>query len=126
LGWVVQPNTDIRNRPVIPEDILSTKQVLKLYKNLYKAESILLVQVCTKRIGLAQFLYNRKVPGFVTAKYQYRTGHETPQYIALFCIQEASTRQFLLDSAGRIQPYSVLVGTVERAKKFVQWIMYLG
>jgi hypothetical protein len=78
LGQVVQPNTDIGNCPVIPEDILPTKQVLKLYKNFYKAESILLVQACTKQIELAQFLYNWKVFGITTAKYRYKAGYKTP------------------------------------------------
>jgi hypothetical protein len=78
LSQVVRPNTDTGNCPVIPEDMPPTKQVLKLYKNLYKAESALLVQACTKRIGLAQFLYNRRVPDVVTAKCQCRAGHETP------------------------------------------------
>src|SRR6266487_3196593 len=119
LGCAVRPSTDIGNRPVVSEDTPPTKQVLGLHKNLYKAESALLVQARTKRIGLAEFLYNRKVPGITTAKCQCRAGHETPRHMALFCIQEASTRQFLLDPAGRIQPYSVLVGTVEGAKKFV-------
>jgi hypothetical protein len=80
LGRVVRPNTDRGNRPVIPEDTPPTKQVLKLYKNLYKAESALLVQARTKRIGLAQFLYNRKVPGIITAKCRCKAGHETPRH----------------------------------------------
>ena len=126
MGCAVQPSTDIRNRPIVSEDTPPTKQVLGLYKNLYKAKSTLLVQACTKRIGLAEFLYNQKVPRIATAKCQYRAGHKTLQHMALFCIQEASTKQFLLDLAGRIQPYSVLVGTNKRAKKFVQWIMYSG
>ena len=124
MGQVVQPSPNTRNYTAIPEDTLPTKQVLKLYKNLRKAESALLIQVRTKRIGLAQFLYNRKVPGFVTAKCQCRAGHETPQHMALFCVQEASHRQFLRDANGRLQPYLVLVGTAKGARKFVRWMMY--
>ena len=47
LGRIVQPGTDPANRALVPEDILPTKLVLSLYKNLYKAESALLVQACT-------------------------------------------------------------------------------
>jgi hypothetical protein len=61
LGRVVRPSTDIGNRPIVPEDTPPTKQVLELHKNLYKAESALLVQARTKRIGLAEFPYNRRV-----------------------------------------------------------------
>jgi len=50
-----------RDRPrglgVVPEDIPPTKQMLKLYKGLRKAESALLTQTRTGRIGLAKFLH---------------------------------------------------------------------
>ena len=124
LGRVVRPNIGAGNRTTISEDTSPTKQVLQLHKSLRKAESALLVQVRTKRIGLAQFLYNRRVPNVVTAKCQCRAGHETPRHMALFCIKEASRRQFLQDAKGRPQPYPVLVGTAEGAKKFVRWMMY--
>jgi hypothetical protein len=41
-----------------------------------------------------------------------------------FCVQEANSRQFLLDPTGRTQPYSILVGAAEGAKKFVRWMMH--
>ena len=124
LGRIVRPSTDRGNCPVVPEDTPLTKQVLGLHKNLYKAESARLVQARTKRIGLAEFLFNRKVPGIATAKCRCSAGHETPRHMALFCTQEASTRQYLLDPAGRTQPYPILIGTVEGARKFVRWMMY--
>jgi hypothetical protein len=67
LGQIVQPGTDLGKRLVVPEDTLPTAQVLKLYEELRKAESALLTQACTKRIGLAEFLHRHKVPGFLTA-----------------------------------------------------------
>ena len=58
LGRIVRPSIDLGNRQVVPENTPPTKQVLKLHKDLHKAESALLTQVRTGRIGLAQFLYN--------------------------------------------------------------------
>ena len=39
-----------------------SRAMLKLYSGLQKAESSVLVQACRDRIGLARFLYNRRVP----------------------------------------------------------------
>jgi hypothetical protein len=64
LGCIVQLDLDLAKRQFVPEDPPPTKQVLKLHKGLRKAESALLVQA---RIGLAKFLYSRKVPGVDTA-----------------------------------------------------------
>jgi hypothetical protein len=118
LGRIVQPGTDLGKRLVVPEDTLPTAQVLKLHEELRKAESALLTQACTKRIGLAEFLHRHKVPGFLTATCQYRAGHETLQHMALFCTFEADRRRQLQKDKKRT--YTQMVGTKDRAKQFVQ------
>jgi hypothetical protein len=50
-----------------PNDTPPTKQMLGLHEGLRKAESALLTQAHTGRIGLPKFLYRRGVPGFTTA-----------------------------------------------------------
>jgi len=67
-GRIVRPSIDPGQHQTVPEGPPSTKQVLKLHKDLRKAESALLVQARTGRIGLAKFLYSRKVPGIDTAR----------------------------------------------------------
>jgi hypothetical protein len=62
LGCIVRLGTDPGNRRVVPKDSPPTIQVLKLHKGLWKAESALLTQALTGRIGLAKFLYGRRVP----------------------------------------------------------------
>ena len=74
--------------------------MLLLHKSLQKAESALLVQARTGKIGLGKFLYNRKVPGIVTAQCWCGAGFETPRHIVLYCIEEASRRGQLTDQAG--------------------------
>jgi hypothetical protein len=66
--------------------------VLKLHLGLQKAESSVLVQARTGRIGLAKFLYNRKVPGIQSAQCQSGAEEETPRHMALYCIEEAGRR----------------------------------
>jgi hypothetical protein len=69
--------------------------MLKLYKGLWKAESALLTQACIRKIGLAKFLYKRRVPSITTATCLYRAGQETLQHIALYCLYEAGRRHYL-------------------------------
>jgi hypothetical protein len=124
LGRLARANTDPGNRQVVPEDPPPTQRVLQLHKDLLKAESALLVQIRTARIGLAKFLYSRKVPGIASAKCECGAGQETPRHMALFCVREAERRHFLHDSSGRSQPWTALVGTVDGAKCIVRWMMF--
>jgi hypothetical protein len=50
--------------------------VLKLHTGLREAESSVLVQTRTSRMGLAKFLYNHKVPGIESAKCRCGAGEE--------------------------------------------------
>jgi hypothetical protein len=95
--------------------------VLKLHSGLRKAESSVLVQACTGRIGLAKFLYNRKVLGVLTAQCRCGAGEETPQHIALFCTDEIERCQHLRIS-GRLD-YQQLIGTNGGAKRLAEWMI---
>jgi hypothetical protein len=90
----------IPDHKVVPIDPAPTKGVLRLHKELHKAESALLVQARTGRIGLARFLYSRKVPGIASAQCQCQAGEETPRHVALFCNRAANRRQQLMDPEG--------------------------
>ena len=104
LDRIVRPGTDLGGRGVVPENTPPTKQMLKLHEGLRKAESALLTQARTGRIGLAKFLYERSVPGFTTATCQCRAGHETPRHMALFCTYEANRRHYLHTGQRRTYP----------------------
>jgi hypothetical protein len=82
-GWVVSYDQGW-SQGVAPEDTPSTKQVPKLSEEIRKRGSALLTQAGTGRVGLAKFLYGRRVPGFTAATCQCRAGHETPHHIALY------------------------------------------
>lgn len=75
---VVRPGTDPGGRQSVPEDTPPDSGVLRLHAGLRKAESFVLVQACTGRIGLAKFLYNRKVPGKLSIQCRCGPGEETP------------------------------------------------
>ena len=72
LERVAQPGTDpgtsLGSGRAIPEAAPPTKAVLKLHAGLQKAESSVLVQARTGRIGLAKFLYNCNVLGILSTQ----------------------------------------------------------
>jgi hypothetical protein len=88
---VVRPGTNLGSRAIL-EDTPLNKAVLKLHSRLGKAESSILIQACTSQIGLAKFLYIRKVPGILTTQCRCGAGEETPRHIALFYIDEIERR----------------------------------
>jgi hypothetical protein len=120
---VVHPRTDPGSRAV-PEDTPPSRGVLKLHLGLRKAESSILVQARTGRIGLAKFLYNRKVPGVLSAQCRCRNGEETPRHIALYCTEESNRRQ-QLHTGGRMD-YQQLIGTNGGARKLAEWMIRSG
>ena len=122
LGRIVQPGADPAGRWVVPEDSPPTKRILHIHEGLRKAESALLIQARTGRIGLAKFLYSRRVLGVATATCRCGAGLETPRHMALYCAIEADTRHYLHKEQRRT--YTQMIGTNKGAKHFVRWIMF--
>jgi hypothetical protein len=120
LERVVWPGTDPGSR-TIPEDTPPNKAVLKLHLGLQKAESLVLVQAQIGWIGLAKFLYNRKVPGIQSVQCRCRTREETPRHIALYCIEEAG-RRLGFRTNGSVN-YQQLIGTASGAKQLAKWLI---
>ena len=106
---------------MVLEDPPPDKQVLKLHVGLKKAESSMLVQARTGRVGLAKFLYGRKVPGIQTAQCRCEAGEETVRHMALYCTKETE-RQQGLQTNGRLN-YRRLIGTASGAKQLTEWII---
>jgi hypothetical protein len=121
---IVRPGTDPGDNCMVPEDPIPGKQVLKLHTGLKKAESSMLVQARTGRVGLAKFLYGRKVPGIQTAQCRCEAGEETVRHMILYCTEEASRRQSLRVN-GRLD-YGRLIGTASGAKCLTEWMIRSG
>jgi len=123
LERVVQPGTDPGTNPggqAIPEDTPPNKAVLKLQK----AESSVLSQARTGRIGLARFLYNRKVPGIQSAQRRRRAREETPHHMELYCTKEVG-RRLSLRTNGRVNCQQ-LIETASGAKRLARWLICSG
>jgi hypothetical protein len=65
---------------------------LKLHNQLKKAESSVLVQARTGRIGLAHFLNKARVPGYETPACSCGLGDETAEHLLLHCQMESERR----------------------------------
>jgi hypothetical protein len=72
-----------------PESIAALDQpsqsCLKLYSQLKKAESLVLFQARTRRIGLWRFLAFMRVPGVESDKCLYERGKKTAEHVLLHC-----------------------------------------
>jgi hypothetical protein len=121
---VLRPGTDPGNCRAVPEDTPPSRTVLKLHSGLRKAESSVLVQARTGRIGLARFLYKRRVPRVLTAQCRCSASEETVRHMALFCTEEAGRRQHLR-TKGRLD-YQQLIGINNGARKLAEWVIRLG
>jgi hypothetical protein len=67
---------------------------LKLHNQLKKAESAVLVQARTGRIGLASFLYKAHVPGVDSPNCKCEQGVETAEHLLLHCPIERERREW--------------------------------
>jgi hypothetical protein len=114
---VIRPGTDPEDNCVVPEDPPPGRQVLELHAGLKKAESSMLVQARTSRVGLAKFLYGRKVPGIQTAQCRCEA-EETVRHIALYCTSETERRQGLRIN-GSLN-YGRIIGTASGAKQLAE------
>jgi hypothetical protein len=123
LEQVVRSGTLPGSR-AIPEDTPPNKVVLKLHLGLQKAESSVLVQAQTGRIGLAKFLYNGKVPRIQSAQCRCGAGEEMPRHMVLYCIEEAGRRPGLRTS-DRVNCQQ-LIGTASGAKRLAEWMIRSG
>jgi hypothetical protein len=102
----------------VPENTPPDKIILKLHSTLQKAEISVPVQVCTRRIGLAKYLYSQHVPGILSGQCRCGGGKETPSYMVLFCKEESDRRHALRTGTGTSRQinYRSLTRTASGAK----------
>jgi hypothetical protein len=102
-----------------------TRKTISLHANLRKAESAVLVQIRTGRIGLASFLNKVRVPDFPSPICQCGQAHETAAHVIAHCEMHATARRSLQDpSTGRVD-INTLVSTKEGAQRLARWFIRL-
>ena len=86
-----------------------------------KAESALLTQIRTGRIGLNQFLHSRRVPGYTSPECPCGTAEQTVQHM-LHCETLREGRKELRRTGGSTE-LEVLLKSKKGATALVKWWM---
>jgi len=97
----------------------------KIHEGLKKAESSILTQIRTGRIGLASFLNRAKVPDFPTPMCQCGRAEETASHIIAFCPRFITQRDSLTSPPQGRLDIRTLVDTPEGAKRVGRWFLKL-
>ena len=101
--------------------------VLKLHQGLHKAESSVLIQARTEKIGFAQFLYQHKVPGITTNQCTCGTGPETVQHVVEYCNREIERRdQIRRRNTIESLDFRWLSNTNKGARRLSKWLIQGG
>ncbi len=96
-----------------------------LHEGLQKAESSVLTQMRTGKIGLAAFLYQYRVPGYISASCGYGWRRQDTKHILIHCPRLQGRRQELKDTSGAVDAYRMLA-KAGGAKRAARWMIQTG
>lgn len=106
--WIESWDTAEHGRELYSIEPKPRKAILKLHEGLDKELSAILVQMRTGKIGLRNFLTNRRVPGHNDPRCQCGRGLQTVEHILLTCREYSSQRKGLWDREKRRARLGVL------------------
>jgi hypothetical protein len=101
----------------------------KVYKDLYKHQASVLMQVRTGCVGMADFLFQRHVPDVPTPLYSCGKAPETPEHVLLHCNEIAEKRKTMRQ---RVAPIALQIRrnlaqlTLKYPKLTVEWLLQTG
>ena len=99
------------------------KKRLKWHKKLAKAESSVITQIRTEKIGLAKFLCSRKVPDFAFSDCPCGAREQTPRHVIMDCPLTPSTEEIWSVVGGVTRDYSRLMATPKAASALARWFI---
>ena len=101
-----------------------SRKTLGLHKNLRKAESAVLTEIRTGRIGLAAFFNKVWVPDYSSPSCRYGLAQETVTHVIAHC-QLSEARRSLRDPRTGLVDIKSLVGTAEGVRRLTEWFIRL-
>jgi hypothetical protein len=110
-------------RPSVAQTGIIGRQRLKMHQSLRKAESSLITQIRSEKIGLASFLFHRRVPGVLSPACSCGWHQQTAKHVIMFC------RQFDRETLKRelnTNDYRVITSTPRTLRILVAWFMQLN
>ena len=106
-------------------DRMPYRASLRLRAGLSKAQSSILTQMRTGKIGLAAFLCRRQVPGFPTPACCCGAQWETAKHVVLECPRLQRVRRSLYTAAATTD-YQVMISRPRPAAALTSWILRYG
>ena len=100
------------------------KRALRLHSGLLKAQSSLLTQIRTGKIGLAAFLHKRRVPGFESPACVCGWQWETAKHVVLYCPRFTRERQALRQTT--TLDFRHLTTDPRAASALTAWFLHLN
>ena len=97
------------------------KKRLKIHSNLAKAESSLATQIRTEKIGLANFLFNRRVPNVNSPACICGWPRQTAKHVIMHC-QLIDGRNELFNQV-KTNNYRTIIENSAKLKKLTAWLM---
>lgn len=82
-AWQAKWTAEARGRTTVRDTPRPTKKMLQLHEGLSKRHSAILVEMRTEKIGLKDFLFNRRVPDATDNKCTYREGRQTVSHVLM-------------------------------------------
>ena len=101
---------------------IPTKKILQLHEGLSKRESALLVQLRTEKIGLKDFLFQRKVPDVRSPRCKYGERRQTVAYILLRCNMFKDLRNRVLGTFTGRNDLRTILSKAQLATKAIRYM----
>ena len=96
---------------------------IKIYAGLHKAESAVMTQIRTGRIGLTAFLNKARVPDFPSPVCQCGRARETAQHIIVHCDRSTAARNKLADPRTGGVNLKSLLSSAAGAQCLAKWFI---
>jgi hypothetical protein len=107
---------------LIPQLVLYPR-VLGAEDGLRKAESLLAMQLRTRKNGLDAFLFQARVPSVPSPLCSCGGVQQMAKHVLIFCPRYAGARPELRDKQGHLPDFSRLLGTADGLRKTTKWVM---
>lgn len=125
--WAKDQNAGFRGRPKRATDNPTfDPSTIALRTGMTKAESSVLMQARTEKIGLRAFLFTRKVPEITTPYCDCGGGRERLVHLALHCPRERDRFEELFPDIRNSEDLRDALSSPKEAKAIAQWILSTG
>jgi hypothetical protein len=121
-AWGVKWRKGTKGRATYRHTPIPTKKVLRLQEGLTKRESALLVQMRTKKIGLSDFLFTRRVSDVASPHCDCGARRQTVAYILLHCSERRDLQNRMFGNLPGRDNLRTILNTPQLATKAIQYI----